>query len=399
MNSPILKLTAPWLHDGRAFLKEKVLVTGAEGKIIDIIGREEAGEQVRVLEGILCPGFVNTHCHLELSHLKGVIAEHTGLIDFLIAVMQRRGDTAAEHIQEAAAAAEEAMYQEGIVAVGDIANTADSLTVKKSERLYYHTFVEALGFSAAGAAKSMQRAAQIRKAFEEQGLAVSTVPHAPYSVSKSLFRLIDDCRDATICIHNQESPAEDLLYEGEASDFYRLYETLGIDYSSFTPTGSSSLQSWMPEFTHGQTLLAVHNTFSRAGDIRLALASPHRIYWCLCPGANAYIEERMPPADFLFHQGASIVLGTDSLASNHQLSLLEELKTLQFHFPDLPLEAMLSWATINGAEALGCGARFGSFTRGKAPAVIQLSPVGQVGNTPVLSAETSVRRLNLSSVF
>jgi cytosine/adenosine deaminase-related metal-dependent hydrolase len=86
-----MKITATRVFDGYRFLPEgTVIIADGEGTITDILPREEAGEDVRVMDGILSPGFVNCHCHLELSHLKGQIPERTGLAEFVAAVMKQR---------------------------------------------------------------------------------------------------------------------------------------------------------------------------------------------------------------------------------------------------------------------------------------------------------------------
>lgn len=374
MNSGILKFTAAEVHDVSRFCRQMAVITDPQGKILDMVPVQEAGEDIRVCEGLLCPGFINTHCHLELSHMKGLIPEGTGLVDFLISVMQCRG-AAPETISAAAAEADRQMGLNGIMATGDISNTTDSIGVKRKSPLYYHTFVETIGFSAAGAAERMQHSLGILQQFREAGLTASVAPHAPYSVSSSLFGLINAHESqATITIHNQECAAEDALFMGTGSDFLRLYEAARIPYRDFQPTRKSSLESWLPYFHPGRSLILVHNTFTSDADIAFAQNSGYRLHWCLCPNANLYIEGRMPPVDMLRKHGVSIVLGTDSLASNHVLSILEEVKTLQRHCGNLPLEEMLSWATRNGARALDCGG-VGSFEKGGRPGLLHLHPL------------------------
>ncbi|RYF81051.1 MAG: hypothetical protein EON98_12840, partial [Chitinophagaceae bacterium] len=95
-------------------------------------------------------------------------------------------------------------------------------------------------------------------------------------------------------------------------------------------------------------------------------------FFCLCVNANQYIEGVMPPVELFRKNGCRIVLGTDSLASNWSLSILDEMKTIRKHFPAIPLEEMLQWATINGANALGFDETLGSFENGKRPGVILL---------------------------
>jgi len=94
------------------------------------------------------------------------------------------------------------------------------------------------------------------------------------------------------------------------------------------------------------------------------------IYFCLCPNANLYISGQLPDIKLLLRHGCDIVLGTDSLASNHQLDILEEMKTLQSHFPDLSTAALLQWATSNGARALQLDSMLGAFEPRKQPGVV-----------------------------
>jgi cytosine/adenosine deaminase-related metal-dependent hydrolase len=148
-----LKFKADELFDGNGFLGESnVLITSADGTIEAIVPVSEAGEDVEYHPGILSPGLVNCHCHLELSHLKGLIPKNTGLVDFVIGVMQQR-NFPEEVIYNAIAGAEDEMLGNGIVAVGDICNTPHTIPQKKHGRLHYHNFIEATGFVPAFAQK------------------------------------------------------------------------------------------------------------------------------------------------------------------------------------------------------------------------------------------------------
>ncbi len=127
-----------------------VLITDKSGVFVDIVSLTDAGEDVAQFNGILCPGFINAHCHLELSHLKGVIPERTGLVEFVFKVITQR-DFATADILTAIEAAEQEMLQTGIVAVGDICNTAITIGQKAQKRLRYHNFIEVAGFVPASA--------------------------------------------------------------------------------------------------------------------------------------------------------------------------------------------------------------------------------------------------------
>jgi cytosine/adenosine deaminase-related metal-dependent hydrolase len=145
----------------------------------------------------------------------------------------------------------------------------------------------------------------------------------------------------------------------------------------FQPSGKNSLQTVIPYFLRNQTLILVHNVTTTENDINIlklseSSAPDSRLrtpdyYFCLCPNANLYIGNALPDLDVLMNSNIPIVIGTDSLASNHQLSILEELKTLHLHFPKLNLLQLLQWATINGAKALQLEEMLGSFEKGKRP--------------------------------
>src|ERR1700742_4367426 len=95
----------------------------------------------------------------------------------------------------------------------------------------------------------------------------SIVPHAPYSVSPALFRLIaDQAGGAVLTIHNQEDDAENEFLLSGQGKFTRLYDALGLDVSFFHGTGKRSLESWMSYFDPGQPVIAVHNVATREED-------------------------------------------------------------------------------------------------------------------------------------
>jgi aminodeoxyfutalosine deaminase len=357
---------------------EKVLITDEAGVITGLVDENEAGEDVEKLKGILCPGFINAHCHLELSHMKGHIPKLTGLVDFVLKVVTERHF--AEHdILEAIEDAEDEMLQNGIVAVGDICNNGLTIPQKKKERLQYHNFIEASGFIPTLAKdrfdKSLSILEEYRSTLNSQFSTLN--PHAPYSVSATMFDMINDLPDNDLLtIHNQEALAENEFFEKGTGDFLRLYQQMGIDISFFKPSKKTSLQTWLPHFTKGQTIILVHNVCTSAEDLKFKIQnSKFRIFFCLCPNANLYISNTLPDVKMLMQHTEDIVLGTDSLASNDQLSILAEIKTLQNNFKEIELADLLKWATSNGAKALQMDDRLGSFEKGKQPGVILLDGI------------------------
>jgi len=377
------KFKADKLFDGYRFLEDdKVLVTDEEGVIEDIISINDAGDDLQSFDGILTPGLINCHCHLELSHLKNVIPPHTGLIEFLCSVVIKR-DFAPEIIQQEIIKAEKEMYDNGIVAVGDIGNTADTAEVKTKSKIRWQNFVEVLGFTDEKAEENFRHYKKVAETLENQLRTsniqhrTSLVPHAPYSISPKTFQLINKAtKDQVISIHNQEHPAEDELYKTGGGDYLKLFKIFGIDKSPFPITGKSSIRSVLPYFNNGQTIFLIHNTFMPEEDViwanEYAATTGLKLVYCLCINANLYIENKVPPIDMLMKHNCRIVLGTDSYSSNWQLSIAKEMEAILSvpRFKTVArLEQVLQWATGNGAKALGWEDELGSFEKGKKPGV------------------------------
>lgn len=375
------KFKADQLFSGKELMNnQQVLICTEDGSIEDIVPASEAGDDIEHFNGILSPGFINAHCHLELSHLKGQIPERTGMVDFLLSVMSKR-NFPKEDILKAIDEAETEMLNNGIVAVGDICNTIDTIAQKNKGRLYYHNFIETTGFVDANAEQRFQLAKTIFEQFAQYySVPVesnSIVPHAPYSVSSSLFRAIANFPgNQLLSIHNQEHESENELYKNKTGDFLRLFETIGLNIDHFNASGRTSLQSVLPYFYSQQQLLLVHNVATSEEDILYIQNSKfaiHNLHFCLCPNANLYINEAMPDVNMLMRNKCNIVVGTDSLASNHALDILSELRSLREHFPSVEISNLLQWATINGAKALKLDGILGSFEKGKQPGIINIS--------------------------
>src|SRR5689334_11948098 len=291
------KFQADHLFTGYEWLSnDSVLITSAEGEIVDIVPAQTAGEGITRVSGILSPGFVNCHCHLELSHMKGIIPERTGMVDFLVRVIQQRGfDTAI--IKKAIEEAENSMLQNGIVAVGDICNTPNTVEQKKAGRLLYHNFIETMGFIEGTATQRFEASRavydQFARLYRTPAESNSIVPHAPYSVSAALFQLITRFPgNHLLSIHSQESAAEREFIEHGTGDFLRLYQALHIDISFYKPSTARSLPTYLSHFLPTQSLILVHNVTTGKEDLEFIASSQlpiANLFFCICPNANLYI--------------------------------------------------------------------------------------------------------------
>jgi cytosine/adenosine deaminase-related metal-dependent hydrolase len=373
------KLKADYLFTGEKLLNnEHVLITNFNGEIINIIEAKDAGEEIETFEGILSPGFINAHCHLELSHLKNIIQEKTGLVDFVFKVVTQR-HFAEEEILYAIEKGEEEMLENGIIAVGDICNNNLTVSQKIKKNLHYYNFIETSGWLPEIASVRVERAKNIFNDFENHGLKSSIVPHAPYSVSENLWNeMIPFFSGETISIHNQETAQEDLFFLEGKGDFTKMFELMKIDNSFYKSKKMRSVESYFKNLASAKSVVLVHNTFTKQDDLDFINEYKNKeqlVSFCLCPNANLYIENALPPVDLFLKNDCQIILGTDSLASNHQLNILEEMKTIVKSFPGIKTETLLKWATINGAKALQMKNELGSFEKGKKPGIILIESV------------------------
>ena len=390
------KISADWVHPvASPPLHQGVVIIDDAGRILAIESREQHDPaSLEIHSGWLVPGFINTHCHLELSHLRGRVDTGTGLIPFITGVVTQRG-ASAETIAEAITKGEDEMLAGGIVAVGDISNAPDTFATKSRGRLRYYTFIELFDFlQENGAAQTFTNGAMVYDQLTlAPGSARSYVPHAPYTVSRSLFRQIREANPAagaTVSIHNQETPPENELFLDKKGGFLDFYGGFGIALDAFEATGLTSIHYALAHLNPANRTLFVHNTLTTRADIQAAQDWSEHVYWTTCPNANLYIENRLPNYQLFLDAGARVTIGTDSLTSNWQLSVLEEMKTIARYQSYVPVETLLRWATLNGAQALGFDDTLGSLEPGKTPGVLLLQGMSPDGK---LNAATTVRRL------
>ncbi len=380
------------LNKGIVILNEEGIVT----EIIDTKGRLEEQAGVEFYSGAIVPGFVNAHCHLELSHLRSVFPEKTGLPGFLKNVVANRNHEES-YVLDAAIKADFELWHNGVVAVGDISNTYTTFEIKSRSKLRYHTFIEVLGFSPHRAGRAFEWAEICLAEARSLGIPASIVPHAPYSISKELFELVSKFAEdnhSILSIHSQECASEDDLYRtGDGELARHLTENLSMDISFFEPTGKTALESvinWLPE---QNKLLLVHNVCTVQKDIDLLrfVRNIDKTWFVLCPNSNLYIEDRLPDIALFRKNGLKLCLGTDSLSSNWKLSILEEMKTIHRYFPEIPFGELVTWATLNGAEALEMDTWAGSIEIGKKPGLNLIT--GMDLNAIQLLPQSKVKRL------
>ena len=348
------KIASNWLWTPEGFLRRPLVTLDDGGRILDVRTCDAPDREpfTEFHAGLLTPSFVNAHCHLELSALRGRIPEGCGFAGFARAMGEVRGLADEEERRAAIAAADAEMTRGGIVAVGDIANGEAAFDVKSAGRIAYRTFAEFFGLRtmAADGLRPLLRHPR-----------TSLTPHSVYSVQDAPFRALCAEGTAPLSIHFMESPAEAELFAGRGP-LHEWYARAGFacDFLHYGSPAERLVRSIPAE----RPLILVHACCVGEEEVRRILAHfTAPVYWCLCPRSNRYISRLEPPVALLRSLGARICLGTDSLASNHSLSLLDELRALG----GVPLRESLRWATLGGAEALGLDDALGTVAPGKRP--------------------------------
>jgi len=358
-------------------LKRAVITTEDDGTILsieDTSGNLKEKHSVQFYNGIIIPGFVNCHCHLELSHMKDSTVQGTGLGGFIEQVRNTR-DYNSEIIVSSAYSADNDMYREGIVLCADVCNTSLTFGIKKESRIRYINLLEVFGIDPEKASRRMDEIIMVAEIAEDMNLSFSMVPHSVYSLSSSLFRLLREKskKNKVTSIHFMETTGEKAFLKKYSGPLMTSYKKSGL-IPSRLETVKSHVDAVLYDITSTGNLILVHNTYADRDTIRL-VKERKNLFWCLCPNSNLYIENEIPPLNLLIEEGCEIVIGTDSLASNDKLNILEELKTLQFYFPSVSIEELVREATVNGAKALGEENQYGKIEIGKKPGLLLLQNV------------------------
>jgi cytosine/adenosine deaminase-related metal-dependent hydrolase len=306
--------------------------------------------------------------------MKNATPENEGLGGFIEQIRSTR-NYSKEDIDSCLLASDRQMYNDGIVLCADVCNTSDSFALKKESRINYINLLEVFGLDPEKAAKRFDEIVRVGQKAKEMGLDYSLVPHSVYSMSLTLLRLLrnESRNNKVTSIHFMESAEEEAFIKFRRGSLMSSYQRLGL-LPEKLETVMSHTDAILNEITRSGNLILVHNTFVGRNTLR-KVKERKRLFWCLCPNSNIYIENKIPPLKLLLEEGCDLVIGTDSLASNSSLSILEEIKTLQSNFSELSLEDLIRWATFNGAKALGKEEQYGKIETGMKPGLLLLQNV------------------------
>ena len=391
------RITAEFVYtlDGREPIRNGyVEYDEADGAILSL-GACAEGEDV--MPGALVPGFVNGHCHVELSHLYKKFRKGTGMAGFIDQINELRdwagNDVKARLVKEWM----DKMWQDGVSAMADISNDNSSFEVKKAHNMYTRTFLEVFGSEPEMCEGVMTDVIALKAEADATGIDAAPTPHSCYTMSPDLLSASAAAGLARgfLSYHSQESQEEeDLLRSGSGA----MYENRKRSCMSTPPvTGESSLKYFLQrlavaaEAPYEQHILLVHNVCLAQDDIDAAKAKMKNVYWAICPLSNIFIHNALPPIALMRENGLDIMLGTDSLSSNDDLDMVKEMYCLHANFPEVPMDEIITWATLNGARFLAKEGVMGSLEAGKKPGIVRINNVDEHGCVTSASSSERIR--------
>lgn len=310
-----------------------------------------AGEARDLGPGVLLPGLVNAHCHLELSHLAGRLAGAAGFVDWVERLITARSEDAIDTVRARAAAAIRELEDTGTVAVGDVSNALAHLDLLASSSLKARVFFELIGWDPAQAGRVVADAqARLAALAPAERVEVRLAAHAPHSVSPALLAAIAKAGGVST-IHLAESPHERRFLHGRDGEWSAFLARRGLEHVAFVPPHLSPVRYMDRLGVLRPGLLAAHAVQVDVEDG--ALLAARQVTVALCPRSNRALDVGLAPVPELREAGVRLCVGTDSLASVPSLDLWEDVLALHHAFPSLEPEWLLRAATRSGAEALG----------------------------------------------
>ncbi len=320
------------------------------GEKNDEILKKYSPDKVLNLKGTIMPGFVNTHTHLELSHLESKLEKKSeGLTEWFSQLVNVTNNfELSDGVEYAIQNSITKLQEVGTVAVGDISNTEKSCNPLISSNLLGTIFLEY--FNRFGLDKVSLPSTINNK--PENLIKISLSPHGLYSASQDLVSLIlnkNKQANRKTSIHWMENIEEVEFYNSPDSKLKKYFETSWKENFPSMDHPYSFIEKFKQKYVDSSMIL-VHNTHISNKDILYFKQQETSLV--LCPKSNLFIGNQLPPIEELFKYNLNLSLGTDSLASNDSLDVREEASFIYNNFK-ISEDKLLFALTYGGAKALG----------------------------------------------
>ena len=346
-------------------------------------------------EGAIAPGFVNAHCHVELSYMKGLFRKGTGMAGFIDQINELRDTKSMEEKVRDLTVAMDSLWEQGVVAMADISNCADSFAVKARHPMYTRTFLEVFGTEPEDCGAVMDGVRKLKEVADGFGIDAAPTPHACYTMSPELITAVsvEGLGSGFLSFHSEETEEEEEMLKYGSGKMWENRVKAGMSVPPIT--GKSSLLYFIDRLLAGHSapfdehILLVHECCMDQEGVDAVKAVMNHPFVAVCPLSNLFIHNALPPIDLMRRNGLKVCVGTDSLSSNDDLNIVDELYCLQRNFPEVPLGELLTWASRNGAEFLA-RPEFGTLEPGKRPGLVLIDNLDADGR---LTAASKSRRL------
>lgn len=398
-------LKARWVFPVEGPPLEQAIVE-VEGSHIAAVYAGDHPQAVDLGNTAIIPGLINAHTHLEFSDLEIPLGPVAPFTDWVRSVMKSRFECSAPVEPKIIKGIQECL-ESGTTCLGEIATSAESLHAFKQTQAAPRAviFRECLGFSADRIPEQERIAAQFFEELPDQddsrAVQLGLSPHAPYSVHPDLYlSLVNQARDrgAPVAVHLAETQAELEFLERKQGPFVELLTELGL-WDPNILQEDVRMFDYLAPLSELTSALAVHGNYFGETEIEFLKQAP-QISVVYCPRTHHYFGHTPHPWQNMIGQGINVAIGTDSRASNPDLSLWNELLFLHEKFSDISTGLILECGTLAGARALGLSQEIGSLTIGKRAdlALIQL-PDGSsspIGSDLLLNSQSHVSRVMLN---
>ena len=350
-----------------------------------IVKTGQCSQTDQILNVALVPGFVNSHCHSELSHLQGKFYKGSGMAGFIDQINALR-DWAGNDVKAALVSKwMDKMWDDGVSAMADISNDESSFKVKARHKMYTRTFLEVFGTEPEQCPKVMEDVRKLNELAYAEGIDAAPTPHSCYTMSPELLSAsaCAGMEKGFLSYHSQESQQEEDLIRKGTGEMYRNRKQAGM--STPPVTGGSSLEYFIETLgrvapaPYKANVLLVHNVCLTQSDIDAAKKAFEHVFFALCPLSNIFIHNTLPPVELMWKNGLDITVGTYSLSSNDDLDIISELACLHENFPSIPMVEIFRWASLNGARFLKKDDSLGSFAEGKRPGIVIVDGITEDG--------------------
>ncbi len=341
---------------------------------------------------IIIPGLVNAHTHLELSHVGSPIDAGGSFTSWLGRIIDINRRTTADTRSRAVAEGARRSLAAGVTCLGDISYGGDGWTKLRASPIRSTRFVEIFGHRPREVSHRVSNQLDLlaRQGFMPPGNQPPAAddecrpdhraglsPHAPYSAGVRAFmaaRRAADQHNLPLATHLHEHADEIELYRSGRGTFRKWLPLRALlTLARFKPTGRSPIATLGEAGFFSSPVLVAHANYLDDADIEILRRSRSSVVYC--PRSHAHFNHPPHPVRLLLQAGVNVALGTDSLASSPSLSILDEMRFLRQHRPDISPGELLRMATSAGATALGRAESTGRLLAGQcADAAVLAAP-------------------------